>query len=271
MICSRSCSSTPQIPRQYTRRRLDMESEQADSKQAKTTHLLDVQLLPETSFGETEDGNLENAGEIVGRKPTIEGRRIVDFNFFLNKIKEINNHNTAMGCTISNVEIMSEHLFGFRTNILLKCNMCNITFNLKSANPDDDKMDINTASVAGAMAIGIGFSQLQELFCTMEIPCMSYKTYDKYHDKVSDAWEETALHEMEIAAREEIEHAITEGSVSPDGVPILTVVADGSWAKRSYRTNYNSLAGVVSNAVYINSRLTFHVPLMLLCTQNNCI
>ncbi|CAL1295640.1 unnamed protein product, partial [Larinioides sclopetarius] len=30
------------------------------------------------------------------------------------------------------------------------------------------------------------------------------------------------------------------------GIPLLTVVADGCWAKRSYRTNYSSLSGAAA-------------------------
>ncbi|XP_039299422.1 uncharacterized protein LOC120355163 [Nilaparvata lugens] len=51
---------------------------------------------------------------------------------------------------------------------------------------------------------------------------------------------------MEEAAKEEIRIAVEEGSVTPDGTPILTVIADGGWAKRSYRSNYNSLSGVAA-------------------------
>lgn len=45
-------------------------------------------------------------------------------------------------------------------------------------------------------------------------------------------------------ANKEKELAI-ESEVDKNGVPLLTVVVDGSWAKRSNRTNYSSLSGVV--------------------------
>ncbi len=31
-----------------------------------------------------------------------------------------------------------------------------------------------------------------------------------------------------------------------DGVPMCTVIADGQWSKRSYKTKYDALSGVVS-------------------------
>lgn len=178
----------------------------------------------------------------------VEGRRIVNINYLFNKIKEINNHNTAFGCTFDNMKIIKEHRLGLKSNFVLKCNMCNLECRLET-DEDNNGMDVNTASVVGAMAVGIGHSQLTELLSTMEIPAMASNTYQKYHDQVADAWESTALQEMEAAARLEIQHAKEEGRLTRDGIPILTVVADGSWAKRSYRTNYNSLSGVVSSDI----------------------
>jgi len=44
---------------------------------------------------------------------------------------------------------------------------------------------------------------------------------------------------------EEKKLAIEDGNLNSDGVPMITVVADGSWCKRSYKTKYDSLSGVV--------------------------
>jgi len=81
---------------------------------------------------------------------------------------------------------------------------------------------------------------------TLEIPCLSSNTYKKEHDKISEGYEIAATKEMELAAREEAQLAIELGEVGPDGIPHISVVADGSWCKRSYRTQYNSLSGAVS-------------------------
>jgi len=176
----------------------------------------------------------------------ISGRRVVDLSYFLNQIWKIGDHGREFRCTLSNVRFKNEKLYGLKSKIKFKCNMCNLEFSVQTCNDKSETMDVNTASVAGAMAIGIGHSQVKELFSSLEIPTMSYNTYSKYHDKVSDGWEKAALQEMEAAAKEEAEYAVASGRVTPDGVPMLTVVADGCWAKRSYRTNYTSLSGVVS-------------------------
>ena len=51
---------------------------------------------------------------------------------------------------------------------------------------------------------------------------------------------------MVIAAQEEAKLAIEKGEVDYLGRPKIAVVADGAWSKRSYKTKYNALSGVVS-------------------------
>lgn len=51
---------------------------------------------------------------------------------------------------------------------------------------------------------------------------------------------------MEAAAKEEADIAIANGHVDLNGTPLLTVVADGCWSKRSYRSGYNALFGAAA-------------------------
>lgn len=43
---------------------------------------------------------------------------------------------------------------------------------------------------------------------------------------------------MQEVGEEEIRLAIEKKDVDSQGVPYITVVTDGSWAKRGYRTNF---------------------------------
>ncbi|GBN45398.1 hypothetical protein AVEN_185232-1 [Araneus ventricosus] len=70
--------------------------------------------------------------------------------------------------------------------------------------------------------------------------------YDKEHNVISEAWEKLAYLEMEEAAISEKELAAQCGYVGKSGIPLVTVTVDGSWAKRSYRTNYSSLSGAAA-------------------------
>jgi len=56
---------------------------------------------------------------------------------------------------------------------------------------------------------------------------------------------------MILAGNEEAEIAKKEGNVNENGVPLITVIADGAWSKRSYKSGYNALSGVVGILFYI--------------------
>lgn len=66
------------------------------------------------------------------------------------------------------------------------------------------------------------------------------------HSKVFQYTHKIALEGMLLAGKEEGRLAVERGDVDQDGRPKIAVVADGAWSKRSYRTNYNALSGVVS-------------------------
>lgn len=113
-----------------------------------------------------------------------------------------------------------------------------------SESSENSWMDINTAAVAGRLITnGSGFVALERCLGGMDVRCMS----SRHNDIVSKGWEESAVNEMKEAAEEEIRLTKERGDVNKDdGIPWLTVVADGSWEKRSFRRYFNSLSGMVS-------------------------
>lgn len=68
---------------------------------------------------------------------------------------------------------------------------------------------------------------------------------------VSQSIEDTALEEIIKAGIEERRLAIECGNVDKDGVPMCTVIADGQWSKRSYKTKYNAFSGAVRLYFYV--------------------
>ncbi|GBM51756.1 hypothetical protein AVEN_175321-1 [Araneus ventricosus] len=174
----------------------------------------------------------------------ISGRRIIDINYFISQVQDCNKH-SPFGCTFSDMQILSEKRNGLNTGLKMKCRMCSYTKVFWTENPQSPTMSANSAAVTGIMSIGGGFSNMEEFFSALDIPSMSEKTFIKEQEKISDAWEVTALKEMESAVSEERSLAIQRGDVDSEGISLLTVVVDGSWAKRSYKTNYASLSGVI--------------------------
>lgn len=85
----------------------------------------------------------------------------------------------------------------------------------------------------------------------MELPSISSTSYCKNLSTVSHSVRDTAIDEMIKAGNEEREIAIKNENVDENGVPMCTVIADGQWSKRSYKTKYNSFSGAVKNLNYL--------------------
>lgn len=97
--------------------------------------------------------------------------------------------------------------------------------------------------------IGIGHTQLSELSASIEVPSISSTSYLKNFSNISDVVQDTAIEEMIKAGDEERRIAIENGNVDENGVPMCTVIADGQWSKRSYKTKYNSFSGAVNKCL----------------------
>lgn len=124
--------------------------------------------------------------------------------------------------------------------------MCHKQEVIESENPNSSLMDVNTATVTAIVNSGQGFAQLETFSAILNMPNMCNKMYQKVHDGVNKFTSETAWEAMSLAGKEEAKLAVENGNVREDGVPMITVIADGAWSKRSYKSNYNALSGVVS-------------------------
>jgi len=173
------------------------------------------------------------------------GRRIVDIAFIFEQIVETDH--SPFDCSFKNMICIREKSVGLTSSYTFVCKLCNIEKTIFSENLKKlQMMDLNTAAVAGIMNVGAGYSQLETITSTLDIPSMSQFIYNKHHTIVCKGYEKAAEKAMKDAAEEEAELAISSGNIDVDGTPLITVVADGSWCKRSYKTMYNSLSGTVS-------------------------
>lgn len=84
------------------------------------------------------------------------------------------------------------------------------------------------------------------MLASLDIPCMSDKTFQSCQNQISESIHQVAEEAMRIAGEEEKKLAIESGEIDIDGTPMCAVVADGQWSKRSYKTKYNALSGVVN-------------------------
>jgi len=142
--------------------------------------------------------------------------------------------------------------------------MCRKQEIIESEDPSMSSMDVNTAAVTASVNSGQGYVQLETFSALLNMPSMSNKLYQKIHEKVEQFTHNTAWESMSSAAEEEAKLAIDNGDVNENGVPMITVIADGAWSKRSYRTNYNALSGVVSTKFYIIHKLIYYILLLII-------
>lgn len=189
------------------------------------------------------------------------GRRIVDMNYIFYQIKN-SNHKGPFGCSFLNMTFISEKKHGLRSTFKFKCDVCNIVLCIESEKSKPETyLPINEAAVSGSISAGIGFTQLSELCATMDIPCMASCTFLLVQEFINKKIHDVAEAQMKIAGDEERRLAIEAGSLDIDGIPMCTVVADGQWSKRSYKTKYDALSGVVRKihkyTNFINFNITF--------------
>lgn len=156
-------------------------------------------------------------------------------------------HAGSFGCSFLDMQFLSEKRYGFRSSYIFQCKMCNLKSSFESEKSEpEDFIPINQAIVSGTIAAGIGYTQLAEVLVSADMPCMSNTTYNAVLLVMSENIHNVALKEMQIAGEEEKKLAIAAGEIDHDGTPMCTVVADGQWSKRSYKTKYDALSGVVS-------------------------
>lgn len=171
----------------------------------------------------------------------VSGRRIVDIgNFFQNVITF--RHLELFSCTNEHLVIAGEQRIGLESKFILACKMCNARKTVSSDNPQ--LMNINEASVLGTVATGGGYSQLREFLAICDIPQMGPHLYTRTEKMMSSYIHDTAWELIENAGKEEARLAIEEGRIDSDNIPMITVIADGAWSKRSYKVNYNASSGV---------------------------
>lgn len=180
----------------------------------------------------------------------LSGRRIVDIGYFIQQLQQMSAH-SPFGCSFSDMKLISERKMGLNSALKFKCMMCNTEKIVwtNTTSKSTSSLGINTAAVTGTLGIGAGFANLEEFLNSLNIPCMSKNTYASEHKVVSNAWEQCATEEMKIAVEEEKEMAVQRGDIDTERIPLLTVIVDGTWSKRSYRTNYASLSGAVSKFI----------------------
>ncbi|XP_074035211.1 uncharacterized protein [Leptinotarsa decemlineata] len=157
-------------------------------------------------------------------------------------------------CDLTDMVPIRETRKGLFSSFLLKCKMCCLIQTITTERSECTEMDINSGLAVAAISTGVGFSQLDEIAATVNMPMVTNKTFNKYHDKVSDVLRKSTWDSMQEAAEEEANLARDVGDIDNDGVPCITVVTDGAWSKRSYYVNYDALSEIQADPQFQNQK-----------------
>ncbi|XP_076381283.1 uncharacterized protein LOC143260253 [Megalopta genalis] len=187
-----------------------------------------------------------------------EGLTITDFRFVVEQVLLIGYHSATFECTTQHLQVIGMKRSGLLATITLKCKMCQYEAEVHSQTADNKTMDLNYTTTLAAITSGGGYAKMEEMFATMNIPCMSRTEYRRRHDDIVEDLVSLAEAEMLAAAEEEKQLAVRRGDVSVSGIPFIPVVADGSWMKRSYHTGrHDSLSGIGAIAGYHTKKVLF--------------
>ena len=193
----------------------------------------------------------ENSSDLHGSNNLkVAGRRIVDFDYILEQLREKFSKHGSTGCTISSLKLEKSVDRGLRALFYLRCQNCDYVKSIWSDRDDDKVMGINESAVCGTITAGTGCSTLQEMLAAMGIPCMSHVTYRKYRDRLYPGFSAAVDEETKRAGADERNRAIAKGhfvTINERVYATISVIADGCWAKRSYQGGkHDSLSGAAT-------------------------
>lgn len=136
------------------------------------------------SSDESDDGLEELLIERVEKEyqeEVVVGRRIVDINHLVREITLLATHNKV--CTAGRFYLVKELKKGLFSKFQFHCDNCNKDAFVTSE-PIEKSNELNDALVWGAVSVGIGYSQSDELLGIMDVPIMGPKKFRQHESRV---------------------------------------------------------------------------------------
>lgn len=101
----------------------------------------------------------------------------------MKQLESLGNH--PKHCTMGKYKYKRESLNGLYATWHYHCDNCNKEFAVTSE-PVDRKKEVNDALVWGAMSVGIGYSQVEEMFTLLDVPIMNHNKYTNHEIRVGN-------------------------------------------------------------------------------------
>lgn len=183
------------------------------------------------------------------------GRVICDVEFVLTQARQLERH--CFDCRFNGKMIFSRvtrlglvHTYHFICNQKL----CGHTEKILT---DREKKSLNQLAVLGAMSVGNGFSQEEQIFSTMNMSYMSKNTYSNCEKVAGNIIDAHSKEKINAAINTEKSLAEERGDVDKDGFSYICAIVDGGWCKRSYGHGYNSSSGVAVIIGAVTQKILF--------------
>ncbi len=186
----------------------------------------------------------------------LEGCRIINLDQLAKHVHTLTLHAaTCDGCrqkAQSNEEAIKLHgevsREGLASLLCASCCGCNKQWQLgtsaKVKGPTGNKRwEVNLSAVWGQMATGGGAQPMNQFLSTIGIPGLPPSTFTMIEEQIGLWWKVILEEDMIKAGQEEKAIAEREGRYF-QGVPSVTVIADGGWSKRSHKHSYVAYSGV---------------------------
>ncbi|KAJ8685040.1 hypothetical protein QAD02_020833 [Eretmocerus hayati] len=176
--------------------------------------------------------------------PAEVGRCISDpIHFYQDLLKMQREHGEREQCNFHDITYSGFHKLGLNTKIRFKCNKCGYYQWINLIQKKDKTMCINQSAAIGSVCAGIGYTESSQYLAALGIKNMSHVSYRKKRVESYNLFKQCSEESMKQAIEEEKELARMNGDVI-NGIPFITVIVDGSWGKRSYKSGkYNSASG----------------------------
>ena len=161
-------------------------------------------------------------------------------------IEELTSHSSECGgvCSLQGETFHA----GLAVVLAATCSKCQQQFRIHSSpqvttHTGSRKWSINLAAVLSQMSTGGGQARLDQVLTTMGVPGMRKPMFKAREQFLGEAMKEQLLQSMSEAGEQEKGQAIANNHFH-QGVPYISVVADGGWSKRSHKHSYNAKSGV---------------------------
>ena len=187
----------------------------------------------------------------------LEGSRIVNVSELAKGIHTLTSHSASCGgaCVLEGETMHSELAVIFSAT----CTKCTACFSISSSHQvktsKGKRWAVNLGAVLGHMSTGGGQQRLNTTLAYMNVPGMP-KMFSATDSLLGEEMKQQLFAAITEAGKEEREHAISLESFY-QGIPAITVVADGGWSKRSHKHSYNAKSGVAVILGHYTKKLFF--------------